>query len=125
MYMGIDPPLVKRAFSVHKIPHLNGDKPHGNYITTVLGFIRLLIIDRQKNMIPRTLITPHLFTFGGQALYFPFKIHSDQMGEWPFNTPRFVIINQPMGGNPGGRKGISDSLLPKKHYIDNIRYFKQ
>ena len=56
--------------------------------------------------------------------YFTFKKHSDQMAEWPFDKPQFVIINLAIGGNLGGKKGIDDSLFPHKYYIDYIRYFK-
>ena len=57
--------------------------------------------------------------------YFTFEKPSDDMEEWPFDKPHYLIINLAIGGNLGGQQGIDDSLFPHKYYIDYVRYYKQ
>ena len=43
---------------------------------------------------------------------------------WPFDQPFFLILNQAVGGNWGGKKGVDASVYPQKFYIDYVRIYK-
>ena len=43
---------------------------------------------------------------------------------WPFDQPFFLILNQAVGGNWGGKEGVDKSIYPQKFYIDYVRIYK-
>lgn len=52
-------------------------------------------------------------------------INTEKMYEaWPFDQPFFLILNQAVGGNWGGKEGVDESIYPQKFYIDYVRIYK-
>ena len=43
---------------------------------------------------------------------------------WPFDQNFFLILNQAVGGNWGGKEGIDESIYPQKFYIDYVRIYQ-
>ena len=43
---------------------------------------------------------------------------------WPFDQNFYLILNQAVGGNWGGKEGIDESIYPQKFYIDYVRIYK-
>lgn len=44
--------------------------------------------------------------------------------EWPYDKPFYLLINTALGGGWGGQKGLDDSVLPQRHYIDYVRVYE-
>lgn len=43
---------------------------------------------------------------------------------WPFDQPFYLILNQAIGGNWGGKEGVDDGIFPQKFYIDYVRVYQ-
>lgn len=43
---------------------------------------------------------------------------------WPFNQPFYLILNQAVGGNWGGKEGVDSTIYPQKFLIDYVRVYK-
>ena len=43
---------------------------------------------------------------------------------WPFDQNFYLILNQAVGGNWGGKEGIDESIYPQNFYIDYVRIYK-
>ena len=43
----------------------------------------------------------------------------------PFDQPFFLILNQAVGGNWGGKEGVDERIYPQKFYIDYVRIYKK
>jgi hypothetical protein len=43
---------------------------------------------------------------------------------WPFDRPFYLIINNAIGGNWAGSKGIDDTAFPTHYTIDYVRVYK-
>lgn len=43
---------------------------------------------------------------------------------WPFDQPFYLILNQAVGGNWGGKEGVDDAIYPQKFEIDYVRIYK-
>lgn len=56
--------------------------------------------------------------------YFTYINNEKTYEAWPFDQPFFILLNQAVGGNWGGQKGIDDSVFPQKFYIDYVRVYK-
>lgn len=56
--------------------------------------------------------------------YFSLENKEKNYEAWPFDQPFFIILNQAVGGNWGGQKGIDESIYPQKFYIDYVRVYQ-
>ncbi len=61
--------------------------------------------------------------FVDDNLYFTFKNENRTTKEWPFDQPFYIILNQAIGGDWGGKQGIDDSIFPQKYEIDYVRVY--
>lgn len=43
---------------------------------------------------------------------------------WPFDQPFYLILNQAVGGNWGGKEGVDENIYPQKFYIDYVRVYQ-
>lgn len=47
------------------------------------------------------------------------------IGEWPFNAPQYLILNQALSNNwKPGEAGIDDSIFPQEFIIDYVRVYE-
>ena len=56
---------------------------------------------------------------------YSFKEHKDDIVKGIFNKPFYLLLNNAIGGEWGGKRGIDDSSFPQKYYIDYVRYFRE
>ncbi|HLN71911.1 MAG TPA: glycoside hydrolase family 16 protein [Prolixibacteraceae bacterium] len=49
---------------------------------------------------------------------------SDDSRVWPFNKKFYMILNLAYGGAWGGQRGVDDTKLPHKFYIDYVRVYQ-
>ena len=57
--------------------------------------------------------------------YFTYRNDGTGPDAWPFDKSQYLILNLAMGGAWGGQKGIDDSILPQKFYIDYVRVYQK
>jgi beta-glucanase (GH16 family) len=55
--------------------------------------------------------------------YFTCHRKGEGFGEWPFDSPQYLLINLAIGGTWGGLEGIDDAIFPVKYWIDYVRIF--
>lgn len=51
------------------------------------------------------------------------KGNEDYAG-WPFQQPFYLILNQAVGGNWGGAKGVDENIWPQKMWVDYVRVYQ-
>jgi len=55
--------------------------------------------------------------------YFTCPRKDEGIGEWPFFTSQYLLINLAIGGAWGGTKGIDEAIFPISYQIDYIRVY--
>ena len=43
---------------------------------------------------------------------------------WPFDQPFYLILNQAVGGNWGGKEGVDSTIYPQSFLIDYVRVYQ-
>ncbi|NDP19557.1 MAG: family 16 glycosylhydrolase [Paludibacter sp.] len=61
--------------------------------------------------------------FFDDKLYFTCNRKNEGVGEWPFDSPQFLLINLAIGGSWGGQKGIDDKIFPMEYKVDYVRMY--
>lgn len=56
--------------------------------------------------------------------YFSTKNDENTYEAWPFDQPFYLILNQAVGGNWGGKEGVDENIYPQKFYIDYVRVYQ-
>lgn len=62
--------------------------------------------------------------FENDKLVHTYLKKSDDPKEWPFNKRFYMMLNLAYGGAWGAQKGIDDTKLPHKFYIDYVRVYQ-
>ena len=57
--------------------------------------------------------------------YFTYIKTEKEYEAWPFDQPFYLILNQAVGGNWGGKEGIDEQIYPQKFLIDYVRIYKK
>lgn len=66
-----------------------------------------------------------VWMINGEATFVYPRIKTDKEGQWPFDMPYFIMMDQQLGG-PGTWPGeIDDSQLPVKMWIDWVKVYQQ
>ena len=56
--------------------------------------------------------------------YFTFQNEHSGNDAWPFNKPFHLLLNIAVGGGWGGKKGVDDTIYPKRMEIDYVRVYQ-
>ena len=56
--------------------------------------------------------------------YFTYINTEKTYDAWPFDQPFYLILNQAVGGNWGGKEGVDSTIYPQKFLIDYVRVYK-
>jgi beta-glucanase (GH16 family) len=62
--------------------------------------------------------------FFDDTKYFTCRRKGEGFGEWPFDSPQFLMLNLAIGGTWGGIEGIDDAIFPVEYRIDYVRIYK-
>jgi beta-glucanase (GH16 family) len=63
--------------------------------------------------------------FMDDKLFYSCVSKGEGVGEWPFFTPHYLIVNQALWVNfPEGEPGIDDSIFPQEFIVDYIRVYE-
>jgi beta-glucanase (GH16 family) len=57
--------------------------------------------------------------------YFTYENEGTGTDAWPYDQPLYLILNLAIGGDWGAAKGMDDSSLPWKYYIDYVRVYQR
>ena len=44
---------------------------------------------------------------------------------WPFDAPQHLLLNVAVGGNWGGQRGVDDTTLPYRFFVDYVRVYQR
>jgi beta-glucanase (GH16 family) len=56
--------------------------------------------------------------------YFQYSNDGSGNGEWPFDSPQYLILNVAIGGSWGGQQGIDDAVFPARMEVDYVRVYQ-
>lgn len=56
--------------------------------------------------------------------YQTFVNRRDGTAAWPFDKPFHMILNLAVGGNWGGRKGVDETIWPRRFLVDYVRVYQ-
>ncbi|WP_420147360.1 glycoside hydrolase family 16 protein [Spirosoma sp.] len=48
----------------------------------------------------------------------------ENVTQWPFDQPFYLILNVAVGGNWGGKKGVDETIWPQRMEIDYVRVYQ-
>lgn len=57
--------------------------------------------------------------------YFTYIKTEKEYEAWPFDQPFYLILNQAVGGNWGGKEGVDEKIYPQNFLIDYVRIYKK
>ena len=57
--------------------------------------------------------------------YFTYIKTEKDYEAWPFDQPFYLILNQAVGGNWGGKEGVDEQIYPQKFLIDFVKIYKR
>ena len=57
-------------------------------------------------------------------VYHHFPRYSEDPAAWPFDQPFYLILNLAVGGNWGGRHGVSPHIWPQQLQVDYVRVYE-
>jgi beta-glucanase (GH16 family) len=63
------------------------------------------------------------FFFDGEK-YLTFKNRREGSAAWPFDRDFHLLLNVAVGGNWGGKMGVSESIWPQKMLVDWVRVYQ-
>lgn len=63
------------------------------------------------------------FLYDGKK-YLTFTNRHQGVEAWPFDQRFYLILNLAVGGNWGGKMGVSDSIWPQKMEVDYVRVYQ-
>lgn len=115
--VGFDPDTIhanihtkayNHAIKTNKGNRIGVAKPHENYNVYALEWFE-----------------DHMDFFLNDSLYFSFKNEGTGNDVWPFDKPHYLLINFAVGGAWGGQKGLDESILPQKYYIDYVKVYRR
>ncbi len=52
------------------------------------------------------------------------SVLGNEVEQWPFEQPFFLILNVAVGGNWGGQKGVDESIWPQRMEVDYVRVYQ-
>ena len=53
------------------------------------------------------------------------KYRESSYGDWPYDSPFFLILNQAIGGDWGGVQGVDNTIFPSSFIIDYARMYRK
>ncbi len=56
--------------------------------------------------------------------FYTYKKAENSYEAWPLDQPFYLILNQAVGGDWGGKMGVDESIYPQKFYIDYVRVYQ-
>lgn len=98
-----------------------------NHVTGTQKTDTIIIKDATENFhVYRADWTPEkIEMFVDNQKYFTYIKSETAYEAWPFDQPFYLILNQAVGGNWGGKEGVDDSIYPQKFLIDYVRIYKK
>jgi len=70
--------------------------------------------------------TPTRITIGvDDRNYFQYSRDGSGNGEWPFDSPQYLILNIAVGGDWGGQRGVDDAVFPVRMEVDYVRVYQK
>ncbi len=67
----------------------------------------------------------HIDFFIDDRLVFTFKNSGKGIDEWPFDQNYHLLLNIAVGGNWGGKMGVSEQIFPATMKVDYVRVFQK
>lgn len=62
--------------------------------------------------------------FVDEKLYFTFPRYSRDPAAWPFDQEFYLLLNLAVGGNWGGKYGVSENIWPQRMEVDYVRVYQ-
>ena len=56
--------------------------------------------------------------------FFTYTKEANNYSVWPFDSEMNIILNNAIGGDWGGVKGVDDKIFPVQYTIDFVRYYE-
>jgi beta-glucanase (GH16 family) len=66
----------------------------------------------------------HMDFYFDNTLFYTCVSKGEGIGEWPFNSPQYIILNFALSNNwRPGEPGIDDSIFPQEFIVDYVRVY--
>ena len=114
--MGYDPNVIVGTIHCQKYNHLAGTQKGKSYkVNNAFDDYHIYTLEWTPNKI-------NIFVDDSQ--YFSYTKEANNMAVWPFDNEFNIIINNAVGGNWGGVKGVDNSIFPTQYTIDYIKHYE-
>lgn len=115
-FVGYMPDSVFGSVHTESYNHIKGTQStKGVYLSDLVDGFHVYSIEWTKNKIS--------FFIDGKK-YHEFLNNGKGVDAWPFDQKFHVILNQAVGGNWGGQKGVDESIYPQQMLVDYVRVYQ-
>ncbi|MFM9074879.1 MAG: family 16 glycosylhydrolase [Bacteroidota bacterium] len=117
-HVGYDPGVVHGTLHSEKYNHLKQTQKEG--ITRPGADIQknfhVYSIDWEPNQVT--------FMVDDSTYHRVDRVEGDDFAGWPFDRKFYMILNQAVGGNWGGKEGVDPGIWPQRLLVDYVRVYQ-
>lgn len=117
-HVGYDQGVVHGTAHTEAYNHVKGTQKEGKTtVATASTDFHVYAIDWTDKQIDFLVDNKAYYSVTKSAL-------GNQVEQWPFDQPFFLILNVAVGGNWGGAQGVDETIWPRRMEVDYVRIYQ-
>ncbi|MHA6697855.1 glycoside hydrolase family 16 protein [Chryseobacterium sp. A321] len=115
-HVGYNPGFIHSSVHTQKYNHvINTQKTDTLYVKNAMDKFHVYTLDWTPEKVDVYVDDVKFYTYENQEKTYE---------AWPLDQPFYLILNQAVGGDWGGKEGVDPSIYPQKFYIDYVRVYQ-
>ncbi|MHA6727615.1 glycoside hydrolase family 16 protein [Chryseobacterium sp. A301] len=115
-HVGYNPGFIHSSVHTQKYNHvINTQKTDTLYVKDAMDKFHVYTLDWTPEKVDVYVDDVKFYTYENQEKTYE---------AWPLDQPFYLILNQAVGGDWGGKEGVDPSIYPQKFYIDYVRVYQ-
>lgn len=115
-HVGYNPGFIHSSVHTQKYNHvINTQKTDTLYVKSAMDKFHVYTLDWTPEKVD---------VYVDDTKFYTYKNEEKTYEAWPLDQPFYLILNQAVGGDWGGKEGVDSSIYPQKFYIDYVRVYQ-
>lgn len=116
-HVGYNPGFIHSSVHTQKYNHvINTQKTDTLYVKSAMDKFHVYTLDWTPEKVD---------VYVDDIKFYTYKNEEKTYEAWPLDQPFYLILNQAVGGDWGGKEGVDSSIYPQKFYIDYVRVYQK